>query len=545
MALLDELGLETYPRYREGASLYVDARRSAPRGSPARTSRSARDTAIAIEQLTKTLDDLAADLDPDRPWEHPEAERLDRITFQQWLEGQTDDVEARDNIALYVGPAMLTKPAWAFSALQAVLMAASAGSFRHLVDADFILDRRVEGGLASVPLELAERLGDRVRLEQDVTAVEYDDQGATVVVGRRAAASPTGDPRGAAARWSGGSGSRRSCRRPPPRARAPVLRSGDQGAGGVPDPVLAGPGPQRHRLRALPARARGLRQHSRRLRDRSPGRLRLRRGGRPGRSPVRTGSARGRCCASLVAYFGEAARTPSTYVESDWQHQELTGGAYGTSFDVGGLTRYGHVLREPVGPDRVRHQRRRRPRLPARRRRGPHRHRARPTRSSPSECSLQEKHHDQEHHRRRAVRGAGRPGQRGHRPLDRKVLRRRRPLRRRRTSTPPTRRRPPRFRTWRRTTPAERQRALMALADALEARTEDLVAAEVENTGKPVELTRSEEITVGIDQLASSPVRLGRSRARPRGSTSQATPPTSGASRWASSVRWRPGTTRS
>ena len=51
------------------------------------------------------------------------------------------------------------------------------------------------------------------------------------------------------------------------------------------------------------------------------------------------------------------------------------------------------------------------------------------------------------------------------------------------------------FRTWRRTTPAERQRALLALAAALEARTDDLVAAEVENTGKPVALTRSEETT--------------------------------------------------
>ena len=59
---------------------------------------------------------------------------------------------------------------------------------------------------------------------------------------------------------------------------------------------------------------------------------------------------RERVLASLAAYFGEAARRPLTYVESDWEHQELTGGAYGTSFDVGGLTCYGHVLHEPVGP---------------------------------------------------------------------------------------------------------------------------------------------------------------------------------------------------
>ncbi|PVG81924.1 gamma-aminobutyraldehyde dehydrogenase [Nocardioides gansuensis] len=57
------------------------------------------------------------------------------------------------------------------------------------------------------------------------------------------------------------------------------------------------------------------------------------------------------------------------------------------------------------------------------------------------------------------------------------------------------------FATWRRTTPAERQQALLALADALAARTDDLVDAEVANTGKPVALTRTEEIGVGIDQL--------------------------------------------
>jgi putrescine oxidase len=59
---------------------------------------------------------------------------------------------------------------------------------------------------------------------------------------------------------------------------------------------------------------------------------------------------RARILESLAAYFGPDARRPTTYIESDWQHQDLTGGAYGTSFDVGGLTRYGRVLREPVGP---------------------------------------------------------------------------------------------------------------------------------------------------------------------------------------------------
>jgi betaine-aldehyde dehydrogenase len=57
------------------------------------------------------------------------------------------------------------------------------------------------------------------------------------------------------------------------------------------------------------------------------------------------------------------------------------------------------------------------------------------------------------------------------------------------------------FETWRDTTPAERQRALLRFADALEERGAELVAAESENTGKPVELTATEELPPMLDQL--------------------------------------------
>src|SRR5690348_8634713 len=50
------------------------------------------------------------------------------------------------------------------------------------------------------------------------------------------------------------------------------------------------------------------------------------------------------------------------------------------------------------------------------------------------------------------------------------------------------------FETWRDATPSERQRALLKLADAVEARAADLVAAESQNTGKPIGLTTTEEI---------------------------------------------------
>ena len=169
---LDDLGLETYPRYREGVNIYIG-----PDGEQKRFEGEIFPVPPATEQeivtLIDKLDALVAEIDPDRPWEHPQAKELDEISFAHWLETQTDDEEARENIGMFIAGAMLTKPAHAFSALQALLMAASAGSFSNLVDADFILDRRVVGGLQQVPLLLAERLGGAVRLGQPVRTLRW------------------------------------------------------------------------------------------------------------------------------------------------------------------------------------------------------------------------------------------------------------------------------------------------------------------------------------------------------------------------------------
>jgi betaine-aldehyde dehydrogenase len=70
------------------------------------------------------------------------------------------------------------------------------------------------------------------------------------------------------------------------------------------------------------------------------------------------------------------------------------------------------------------------------------------------------------------------------------------------------------FETWRDTTPAERSLALLRFADAIEARTEDLVEAESRNTGKPVALTRTDEVPPLADELRffAGAARLGEGR---------------------------------
>ncbi|HEY0646061.1 MAG TPA: gamma-aminobutyraldehyde dehydrogenase [Nocardioides sp.] len=57
------------------------------------------------------------------------------------------------------------------------------------------------------------------------------------------------------------------------------------------------------------------------------------------------------------------------------------------------------------------------------------------------------------------------------------------------------------FGEWGRTTPSERQQALLKIADAIEEHAEELIALESENTGKIKALTASEEIPPMVDQL--------------------------------------------
>jgi putrescine oxidase len=344
-----ELGLETYSRYREGESVYIGKGGELTRFT-GEIFPVAPETEKEIVRLIEVLDGLVAQIDPDKPWEHPDAEALDRISFEAWLEAQTDDQEARDNIALFIAGAMLTKPAYAFSALQALLMAASAGSFSHLVDADFILDERVVGGLQQVPLLLAERLGEDVILDQPVTEVHWSDEGVRVVTDNGLAVR---------ARFV-------------ILAHAPILYPWIEFAPPLPrlkqqmhQHISMGFVIKVHAVYDRPFwRQQGLSGTAF-----SPYEL-----SHEAYDNTNHGDERGtlvgfvsdqradevfrltpeerkeRILESLSHYYGDEAKNPIVYYESDWGSEEWTRGAYAASFDMGGLHRYGADLREAVGP---------------------------------------------------------------------------------------------------------------------------------------------------------------------------------------------------
>jgi len=57
------------------------------------------------------------------------------------------------------------------------------------------------------------------------------------------------------------------------------------------------------------------------------------------------------------------------------------------------------------------------------------------------------------------------------------------------------------FEEWKESTPGERQKAINKIADAIEARQDELIAIESENTGKPLAITKQEEMGPMLDQI--------------------------------------------
>ena len=353
-SLVEELGLETFERYRAGESVYIsaDGTRSTYTGDMFPVGER---TEQEMLKLIGILDQLAAETDPAAPWKHPRARELDTISFSSWLRGQSDDEEACNNIGLFVAGGMLTKPAHAFSALQAVLMAASAGSFSHLVDEDFILDRRVAGGMQQVSERMAADLGDDVLLANPVRFLHWPGEHGTARDGVTAVAdNVTVHARYAVMAVPPNLYSRVSFDPPLPRRQHQMHQH--QSLGLVIKVHAVYPTPF-WRDKGLSGTCFGAGELVQEVYDNTnhqdP------RGTLVGFVSDEKADAmfklsaedrRRAILSSIAAFLGEEALSPEVYYESDWGSEEWTRGAYAASYDLGGLHRYGPDQLEPVGP---------------------------------------------------------------------------------------------------------------------------------------------------------------------------------------------------
>lgn len=121
---------------------------------------------------------LARTVDPDDPWSHPDAERLDRLSIADWLRerGATRNVvRARDVFMLALSAESVER-----TSLLAELRKEAVAGGNGFYNYDFWECNRVAEGSATVALRMADELGHRVRYATPVTRIRVSPQGCSV-----------------------------------------------------------------------------------------------------------------------------------------------------------------------------------------------------------------------------------------------------------------------------------------------------------------------------------------------------------------------------
>lgn len=123
---------------------------------------------------------LARSVDPDDPWSHPDAARLDAISVGDWLRanGATREVVRARDIAMLALSAESIERTSLLSDLRKEAAAGAAGFYSY----DVWEEMRVAEGSASVALRMADELGERIRYGSPVVRVTLGAGAGTVVV---------------------------------------------------------------------------------------------------------------------------------------------------------------------------------------------------------------------------------------------------------------------------------------------------------------------------------------------------------------------------
>lgn len=173
LGLVDELGLTLEPSYMAvpGETTY-DLFEGVVRGDdfPVRDPRENTD----YERVELEWGKLVATVDPDDPWSHPEAERLDGVSIGTWL--RSVDALPETIRRLDVGALALADGSIEQSSLLAELRKSAAVGEREFYSYERWESFQVAEGSAEVAERVAAGLGERVRLEADVAKVRVDGE---------------------------------------------------------------------------------------------------------------------------------------------------------------------------------------------------------------------------------------------------------------------------------------------------------------------------------------------------------------------------------
>ncbi|HSD03681.1 MAG TPA: NAD(P)/FAD-dependent oxidoreductase [Gaiellales bacterium] len=180
LELVAELGLTLRPSYvAEPGEMTTDLVDGIHRGDdlPWMTDAERADA----ERLAGLAGRLARTVDPDDPWSHPDADRLDRLSVNGWLREQgalPAVIRARElaHLGVAAGSAERT------SLLSVLRMDAVAGGL-GVYDLEAWESMTLAEGSGTVALRMAEELGDRLRLEAVVRRISVDGRVAVTLDG--------------------------------------------------------------------------------------------------------------------------------------------------------------------------------------------------------------------------------------------------------------------------------------------------------------------------------------------------------------------------
>jgi monoamine oxidase len=347
LALIDELGLETFTQFSDGDNLQIsgDAQLryhgAIPTGDPVQ----AADLMDAMVELTTQ----AMTVDPERPWAHERAAELDSLTVETWI-ASTPYCDGAKRWLRTLTRALFPAEPGEISLLHALFYIRSGGGLEKMIGTiNSAQERRVTRGSQRLSEGLAGLLGDRVRLRCPVTGIDHDADGVVVhhdqgsVRARRAIVAV-----------------------PPPLAGRIRYRPAMPGLRDLlTQRMFMGSALKVTAVYETPFwRAAGLSGHmtsdsglvqlsfdqTHPLRE--EGVLVAFIDSAAARTALRLTPEQRRAAAldELARAFGEPARHPVAYYEKSWLDEEWSRGCYAAIMTPGTWSTLGQALREPVGP---------------------------------------------------------------------------------------------------------------------------------------------------------------------------------------------------
>ena len=349
-ALVEELGLQTFPTYNTGKHVVQlggkQSRMASKRGAVPKLSPFV--LADLLQGMTR-FQRLADKVPLDKPWTAPEAEALDNQTFESWIRRNLRTTTGRAYFRVAT-EAVFSAESGNLSALHALFYAHSGTDLEGLLSTDRGAQQdRIVGGSVRISETMAGGLGDRVRLGAPVRRIEHG--GGSVVVTTRGGEVLEAE--------------RAIVTLPPTLAGRleyePILPSWrDQLTQRLP----AGSVIKVHAVYDEPFwRSEGLTGQA--ASDEGPIKVTFDNSPPSGTPGVLMGFMEandGRAAARLspeerkrvaldcfVRYFGPGAARPLEYLERDWMAEEFSRGCYGAHFTPGVWGDFGPALTAPVG----------------------------------------------------------------------------------------------------------------------------------------------------------------------------------------------------